>query len=61
MTKEQRHNQSGKRKARANERNGKLAFAFYSKYSRGSITRSGIKAENGKLISISFKLFDLAH
>ena len=30
MTKEQRHNQSRKRKARANERNGKLAFAFYS-------------------------------
>ena len=30
MMKEQRHNQSRKRKARANERNGKLAFAFYS-------------------------------
>ena len=34
-----------KLKARANERNAKLALAFHSECSRGSIAQSAVKAE----------------
>jgi hypothetical protein len=36
-------------KARANERNAKLALAFHGECGRGSIARSAVKGESGEL------------